>query len=142
MMRAVQLGLREQALTANSIWYCLSCQMCTMRCPNEIDVAGVMETLRHMAREEGIVSVPAAEKFWFSFMDTVRTFGRAYEIGTMALYMMRSKRFGTDLDLAPTALKKHKLPFLPYFSHDKSGSAVARIIDRYRKRASNEGVRS
>lgn len=43
-----------------------------------------------MARKEGRVAVPKVEKFWFSFLDTVRAFGRTYEIGTMALYMMRS----------------------------------------------------
>lgn len=137
VMRAVQLGLKEQALGCNSIWFCLSCSMCSLRCPNEIDVAAVMETLRHMAREEGHVTVPRVEKFWFSFLDTVRAFGRTYEVGTMALFMMRSLRLNTDLDLAPSALKLHKLPFIPHMTT----AATGRIIERYKKRAREEGVR-
>ena len=104
IMRAVQLGLKDAVLDSRSIWMCLSCSTCSQRCPNNIDVAGVMETLRHMARKEGRVAVPKVEKFWFSFLDTVRTFGRTHEIGTMALYMMRSLRVFTDVDLAPEAL--------------------------------------
>ena len=100
IMRAVQLGLKDAVLDSRSIWMCLSCSTCSQRCPNNIDVAGVMETLRHMARKEGRVAVPKVEKFWFSFLDTVRTFGRTHEIGTMALYMMRSLRVFTDVDLA------------------------------------------
>ena len=75
IMRGVQLGLKDQVLNSRSIWMCLSCSTCSLRCPNNIDVAEVMETLRHMARKEGRVAVPKVEKFWFSFLDTVRKFG-------------------------------------------------------------------
>lgn len=141
IMRAVQLGLKEQALGCESIWFCLSCSMCTLRCPNNIDVAAIMETLRHMARHEGRVAVPRVEKFWFSFLDTVRAFGRTYEIGTMAIYMLRSMRLTTDLDLAPAALKLHKLPFIPHVAPDHGAAAVGRIMERYRKKAKSQGVR-
>lgn len=137
IMRGVQLGLKEQVLNSVSLWYCLSCSMCTLRCPNNIDVAGIMETLRHMAREQGHIASPKMEKFWMSFLDTVRAFGRTYEVGTMALYMMRSLRLGTDLDLAPAALKLRKLPFIPY----AATAATGRIIERYMKRAEKEGKR-
>lgn len=140
IMRGVQLGLKNQVLQSRSIWMCLSCSTCSLRCPNNIDVAGVMETLRHMARREGVVAVPKMEKFWFSFLDTVRTFGRTYEIGTMALFMMRSLRVFTDLDLAPTALAKSKLGILPHRLPNGSDQ-VARIFSRYKDRARREGVR-
>lgn len=141
IMRGIQLGLKEQVLNSDSIWLCLGCSMCTLRCPNNIDVAGVMETLRHMAREEGYVTVPRVEKFWFSFLDTVRTFGRTYEIGTMALYMLRSLKLTTDVDLAPTALKRHKLSLIPTMPSPKAAAATGRIMKRYRERAQREGVR-
>lgn len=133
IMRAVQLGLKKQALSCASIWYCLSCSLCTLRCPNNIDVAAIMETLRHTAREEGYVAVPAMDKFWLSFMDTVRAFGRVYEVGTMSLYMLRSLKMNTDLDLAAPALSRRKLPFIPPLSREGAG-AVGRIISRYRER--------
>lgn len=140
VMRALQLGLKEEILASNSIWFCLSCSMCSLRCPNMIDVAAVMETLRHMALEEGRVTVPRMEKFWLSFLDTVRAFGRTYEIGTMALYMIRSMRLGTDLDLAPEALKKHKLPFIPHIARDHGAAAVGRIMKRFRDREKERGA--
>lgn len=141
IMHGLQLGLKEQVLASNSIWYCLGCSMCTLRCPNNIDVAGVMETLRHMAREEGHVTVPNVEKFWFSFMDTVRAFGRTYEVGTMALYMLRSFKLGTDVDLAPMALRKRKLSMAPRIESKEAARATGRIMARYRERAMAEGTR-
>ena len=140
IMRAVQLGLKDMVLDSKSIWMCLSCSTCSQRCPNNIDVGGVMETLRHMARQEGRVTVPKVEKFWWSFLDTVRAFGRTYEIGTMALYMMRSMRVFTDLDLAPEALKKGKLGFKPHVL-PHGAAPVARIFKRYKERAKREGER-
>ena len=141
IMRGVQLGLKEQVLKSNAVWFCLGCSMCSLRCPNNIDVARVMETLRHMARHEGDITVPRVEKFWLSFLDTVRAFGRTWEIGTMALYMFRSLRLTTDLDLAPAALKRHKLPFIPKCAPDEGAAAAGRILARYKERAKQEGVR-
>lgn len=142
IIRAVQLGLKEQALNSHSLWFCLGCSMCSLRCPNNIDVAGVMETLRHMALKEGHVTVPRVEKFWLSFLDTVRAFGRTYEIGTMALYMLRSLRLTTDVDLAPMALSKGKLSLMPATESKEAAAACGRIMARYRERAKREGAKA
>ncbi len=142
VMRAGQLGLRDQELHSKSIWMCLSCSTCSLRCPNDIDVATVMETLRHMARREGIDSVGVMNKFWLSFLNTVQAFGRSFEIGTMALYMLRSLRLYTDVDLAPAALSKSKLGFKPHVVPNGGAKAVGRIFKRYKERCRREGVRS
>ena len=94
IMRAVQLGLKDEALRNKSLWLCLSCSTCTARCPNNIDVARVMETLRHMARREGLVQDRPIESFWKAFLDTVKATGRSFEIGVMADYMGRTLRTG------------------------------------------------
>lgn len=137
IMRAVQLNQKDLALNARSIWMCLSCSTCSLRCPNNIDVAQVMETLRHMARAENRVTVPTINKFWVSFLDCVRVFGRSFEIGTMVLYMMRSLKVFTDVDLAPEALKKRKLGFLPH-TIPGGAQAVTRIFTRYQDRCAKE----
>lgn len=141
VMRAVQLGLREKVLRSEAIWMCLSCSTCSLRCPNDIDVASVMETLRHMARREGYITVSRMNKFWNSFLNTVQAFGRTFEIGTMALYMFRSMRLYTDVDLAPGALSKGKLGFMPHVIPDGGAKAVGRIFKRYKERCDREGVR-
>lgn len=141
VMRAVQLGLRKQLLHSEAIWMCLSCSTCSLRCPNTIDVASVMETLRHMAREEGCIKVGRMNKFWLSFLNTVKLFGRSFEIGTMALYMLRSLRIYTDVDLAPSALAKRKLGFKPHVIPNEGAKAVGRIFKKYKERCQREGVR-
>ena len=129
IMRAVQLGLKDEALRNKSLWLCLSCSTCTARCPNNIDVARVMETLRHMARREGLVQDRPIESFWKAFLDTVKATGRSFEIGVMADYMLRTGRGGGNMDMAPAALSRGKLPFLP--SCIQGRDEVARIFKRY-----------
>jgi len=52
MVRMVQLGLRDELLESPSIWFCLHCETCGARCPNEISIAGLTQTLREMAMQE------------------------------------------------------------------------------------------
>jgi heterodisulfide reductase subunit C len=53
VIRLVQLGL-EEALEADTIWYCASCQTCLARCPRGVDLPRVMEALRQIVlRDQG-----------------------------------------------------------------------------------------
>ena len=139
IIRAVQLGLKDEALSCLSLWYCLSCGACSLRCPNNIAVSEVMEALRHTARREGRIRVPGINGFWLSFLETVRRFGRSYELGVMALYKLRSGRLFGDLDIALPALSRGKLDLLPHVI--KENGAVGRIFERYKARCEREGVK-
>ena len=53
VIRLAQLG-SEEALEANTIWYCASCQTCLARCPRGVDLPRVMEALRQIVlRDQG-----------------------------------------------------------------------------------------
>lgn len=128
IMRALQLGQKEIIFNSVSPWLCVSCSTCTARCPNDIDVAVVMDVVRHKAAREGKVKDRGVNAFWKSFLMMVRQFGRTYEMGVMAAFMARTGRIFTDVDLAPKALVKNKLPFTP---HVAGKEHVAKIFQRY-----------
>ena len=52
VIRLAQLGQVQEALSANTIWFCASCMTCMARCPKGVDLARVMEALRKLALEE------------------------------------------------------------------------------------------
>ena len=54
IMQMVSLGMKERVLNCKTIWVCASCYTCSTRCPNDIDIAGVMDRLRQAALREGI----------------------------------------------------------------------------------------
>ena len=39
IMRALQLGIEDIALQSKTPWLCASCQTCTTRCPQDLDIA-------------------------------------------------------------------------------------------------------
>lgn len=47
VIRFVQLG-QEEVLRSETIWLCSSCFTCFVRCPQQIDIAKVMEALRQI----------------------------------------------------------------------------------------------
>ncbi len=51
----VLLGMRDRAISCDSIWTCASCFMCAERCPQGVEVANVMFALKNIAaKEKGI----------------------------------------------------------------------------------------
>lgn len=131
IMRLIQAGQRETVLNSKSLWLCASCQSCTTRCPNEIDVARVMDICRHMARESGTVSERTSKLFVDAFLKSVEEHGRAYELGLMAEYTLKSGRFFDNIAIGPPALMRNKLSFKPHTIQGKD--QVARIFERFRK---------
>lgn len=131
IMRLLQAGQKDAVLSCRSIWLCATCESCTTRCPNNIDVARIMDVLRHMARREGRVSERTVKVFWDEFLNSVRKHGRAFELGIVAAYVGKTGRFWTDMELGPKALLKGKLAFKP---HDIKGKEeVAKIFGRFKE---------
>jgi len=130
IMRLVQAGQMRTVLQCRSLWLCATCESCTTRCPNNIDVARVMDVLRHMARCRGFAPEKAVKAFWDSFLDSVRKHGRAFETGLLARYIGLTGRVWTDIDLAPRILPKGKLSLKP---HDIKGrDEIEKIIQRFK----------
>ena len=114
VMRAIQFGLTDEVLDSSTIWLCLSCQVCTARCPREIDIAKVMEALRHLALvEKREVREKEVALFNNIFLSLISRLGRIYEIGLAALYNLRSGHPLTNIGMLPSMISRGKLPILP-----------------------------
>ena len=107
LVRLLQFGQREEVLASRFIWECTSCQTCTTRCPQMVDIAALNDALRIMSHATGRVPV-----FNEVFLASVRNRGRVYELGLMASYKLRTGRLMEDAGKAPMMLSKGKLPLL------------------------------
>jgi len=110
VMQMVLLGMKERVLSCKTIWVCASCYACSTRCPNDIDVAKVMDWLRQSALREG---VPPAEDqiplFHAAFLDSIRNHGRVHELGMMARYKIKTGKLLDDLKIGCRMFSKGKL---------------------------------
>jgi heterodisulfide reductase subunit C len=115
IMRFVQLNMKERALTSSMVWTCASCHTCTVRCPEGIDIAKVMNVLRMMCLAEGYKpKEKRIQIFNRLFIDMIEKYGRIYELGLMAKNNMMAMTPFRDIRLLPAMLKKRKMGFLPH----------------------------
>ncbi len=114
VVRMCACGREGPLLSSRTIWLCASCETCTTRCPNGVDIAGVMDLLRQRALAAGIkLRQPRVAAFHRSFLRSVRRWGRTFEAGMLGAYKMRSGDFFGDLGLGLAMLRRGKLRFLP-----------------------------
>jgi heterodisulfide reductase subunit C len=129
IIRRLQLGAGEELLKTDLIWTCLSCE-------NEINFAGVIDALRSIALDKGVAK-PKGNPPLFNrlFLDTVKRFGRAYDLQMIALYKIRTGNIRQDTEKFPTMVKKGKMALLPPSGADKT--MVKRI---FKSTSKNKGT--
>lgn len=55
-IRKILLGLRDDALNSKFLWNCTMCERCTMDCPMNVNIAGLVRTVRGMRAGEGKIA--------------------------------------------------------------------------------------
>lgn len=114
VLHMVQLGEKKQLLESHDIWLCASCETCGTRCPNEIDIARVMDALRQMALAEGaLIAEPNATKFHKLFLFVVQNLGRMHEASLLAAYKIITLNLVADMDSGAKMFIKGKVPLAP-----------------------------
>jgi heterodisulfide reductase subunit C len=135
VLRMVQLGDKDRLLSSSDIWVCASCETCGTRCPNEIDIARVMDALRQMAYQEGVrVGEPDALKFHTLFLRLTRMFGRMHEASLMGILTLWTRKMATDVNTILKLLFKGKAPLIP--GPVKSRQEIERIFTSTESRKS------
>jgi len=110
LVRLVQTDQRTAALSSRFLWECTSCQTCATRCPQQVDIAGMIDALRGMSRGAQMASPGTAVPIFNDiFLDAVRERGRIFELGLMMRYKLRTRRLFEDAGKAPMMLRKGKL---------------------------------
>ena len=106
----------KKVLSSYTIWLCLSCQTCVTRCPMEVDLPKVMDLLRAEAVKRRTVHPRAKEiiAFHTSFLNTIKHFGRLWEVGLVGEYKLRTWHWLQDVLLSPSMFLKGKLSLLPH----------------------------
>ena len=114
LIHAARLGLDDLVLGSKTIWLCAACETCTTRCPQEVDIAAVMDAAKILAVRRGVKpAMGEVRSFHKAALATVRRFGRMWEAGMLVSLKLRTARYFTDLELGKRMLRKGKLKLLP-----------------------------
>ena len=99
----VAAGERDAVLRSNTPWYCVSCYLCTVRCPQAIPVTDVMYTLKRLSVRAGLFDDSAAPDFSETFIGYVEKYGRSFELGLATRYHLTHSPL-TKIGHGPMAL--------------------------------------
>ena len=126
VIRSVLFGKKEKVLSSSTIWLCASCETCTTRCPNEIDIARVMDFLRQHHYESGCETPqPKIPILHSAFLNSIKKTGRIHELSMVRNFSIKSgdlkEKFqkGTwknDMKLAVKMFLRGKLKLFPHVS--------------------------
>ncbi len=110
ILRFLQLGLKERALSSPTIWLCASCETCTTRCPKGVDIARLMDTLRILSRKEGYAPMERdVAVFNDLFLKLLKSYGRLPESMLALRFNLKQRHPLRDLSLGLKLLGKGKL---------------------------------
>jgi heterodisulfide reductase subunit C len=132
ILRHIQYNHRERVLSSKTIWICASCYTCSVRCPNNIDIAKIMDTLRQLAIRSG---VKPGEKdiplFHSVFLDTIKSRGRIHELSLILQFKSKTREFLKDAGLGWKMYRRGKIKLLP----DKfgGGKEIREIFNTFAK---------
>ncbi len=82
---------REQVLASNTMWTCVSCYLCTARCPQEIPITEIVYTLKRKSIAEGLAKDTDAPALARTFTGFVDKYGRSFEFGLASRYYFFNK---------------------------------------------------
>ncbi len=122
IVRMVQLGLKQQVLGSSTIWLCASCEACATRCPNDVELLRLMDTLREMALREGLAErEKVVTTFHQVFLENIRRWGKQNELPLIIQLKIKTRDFFSDLGSGTRMLLKGRLKLLPLRLRDLEG---------------------
>ncbi|MBI4285328.1 MAG: 4Fe-4S dicluster domain-containing protein [Chloroflexi bacterium] len=134
MIAMIRAGLRDEVLSSNAPWHCLSCYMCTVRCPRGVKPTELAHALESLATEHGYrVKDTRTPAMYRSFVQSIRGNGRVHEFGMMFRYFLSTSPMAA-IKMTPLAIKlflRQRMPLVP--RHTKGKEDLARIIARFRE---------
>lgn len=131
LIHAARLGMEDLVLNSKTVWLCASCETCTTRCPQEVDIAKVMDAVKITAVRRGVKSsVPRVACFHKAALGNIKMFGRMYELGMIGTLKMMTGEWFKDMDLGKQMFRKGKLRLFPSF---KGAWTARKIFNRVKK---------
>lgn len=112
----INANLKDEVMASNTFWYCASCYHCTVRCPSEIDIAGLMYALKrysiwkHQYDDDAVGPV-----FSETFVKSILRSGRSYEpvLAPSYIFSYGVREFLNEAQTATNLMIKGRLPVLP-----------------------------
>ena len=120
IVAALRAGMLDRVLNSRTVWLCVSCYSCTVRCPAGIPFTDVMYELKRLEVDKGLSKDSDGAAMAKAFAETVEQHGRLVETKLLRKYFLRTNPF-TALAQIPLAMKLFFRGRLEIFGHKIKG---------------------
>ncbi|MHC4462918.1 MAG: 4Fe-4S dicluster domain-containing protein [Planctomycetota bacterium] len=135
IIHAIRLGMDDLVFKSNTAWLCASCETCTTRCPQEVDIAKVMDAVKIVALRQGVKpAIPQVASFYKAALANIKKCGRMYELGMIIGLKLRTFDFFKDMVLGAKMFKKGKMKIIPSLSGAWTTWKIFRRVKSVEKR--------
>lgn len=105
LIAMARAGLRDEVLSSKAPWLCLSCYLCTVRCPRGIKQTDFMHALECLADRHHLSNTQTSTPTMYrSFSHFVRRTGNLPEMAFTARFYMMTKNPWRAIRMTPVAL--------------------------------------
>jgi len=109
IVKLVKLNAQDTLMNMDALWICLSCHLCSDRCPSGIDTAGILDYMREKAYRKGVTTRPKITLFHELMLSSIRHSGRISELFLAMKFNMMTRQYMKDAFLGLKMLLKGKL---------------------------------
>jgi len=130
MILLTKANRRETVLESNTMWFCASCYLCTVRCPGGVEITNLMHALESIAtHSKSTNGRSSARRLHSAFLESVKKNGRVHELGMMLDFYRRSNPISAikALPVGLALFAKGRLSLKPH--KIKAAKQLAAIIE-------------
>jgi len=128
----IRIGMRNEVLSSSSMWHCLSCYMCTVRCPRGVKPTELAHALECLSNQYGFsIKGTRTPAMYRSFVSSIKGNGRVHEFGMMFRFYLLTNPLAA-VKMLPVGLKLflHKrMPLIP--KKVKGKQDLSKIIQKF-----------
>jgi len=134
----IRADMRDEVLSSSSMWYCLSCYMCSCRCPRGVKPTELAHALESLATKHNFrVKETRTPAMYQSFVSSIRANGRVHELGMMVRFYLSilpdllTQPLATIkmLPMALNLLRHHRMPLKPH--RPKGREELKQILQKF-----------
>jgi len=133
LIAMARAGMENEVLSSHAPWLCLSCYLCTVRCPRGIKPTDLMHSFECMAVRRNISSGRTyTPKMYRSFTDFVYSLGNVPEMSFMVWYYLLTNPL-RSLKMLPQALslfKRGRLSIKAKRMKPEAEAQLKKILDK------------
>jgi heterodisulfide reductase subunit C len=88
LIAMARAGMKKEVLSSNAMWYCLSCYMCTVRCPRGIKQTALMHAFESLSIKEGLVHTKTLTPTMYRLFNHYCSLGNLPELWFMTRFYL------------------------------------------------------